>query len=453
MARRNIILTKQTMDILDELPIKEYVHFVDYLNNPVIRHAVDAGESLQWWGTTNHYGAWVEVACDKDANVTIQLWEITRQNGTPQKADPRNTTLAAPLHTSSNGLASVEFRRMQGTIREMAYAMRGAAEREDFSLFENMAYWLGKHVPWVEQATTLAHRVHPTAAGPHLYTALKQMTLLAELVDESVVRAIASPCTTAQALLAVHATVHAATRNEHNATQAGLYALESPGNAPMYMFVQPHDVDNDGMHKANGAHILLDHVCAPIFINEVKAAGDARFSDLVSHPNPKMAAVQWLPQGPSTFGMLDPLTNWDTLMAQGFNPETSDLCDQLAASTPRALGAAEALAVVHNWMSASVSTTALWNNNVSKVPRTTMVFDWGNKSHVSLAMWATYASSLWSMDKTKEHAVLAGLLPAMDSLEHIEQWRVQMKALNTPANVSTSESYSMVGLSNTETCA
>ena len=455
MPHRDITLTPETTDLLNAMGAEQYDNFIDYLNNPVIRQAADKGQELLWWGTTNHLRAWMEIRCDKDANVDMQLWEIPHNNRllgpeAPKRADPRDTKLASPLYKRPSNVASLEFRRMQGTIRELAYAMRGAGDRKDFALFERMAASLGKHVPWVEQSTTLAHRVHPSAAGPHLYLALQQMSLLAELVDEDVVRSVASPCTTAQALLAVHASSHAATRNEHNAAEPGLYALESFGNAPMYMFVQPHKTDSDGTHKANGAHIWLDHTGTPIFINEVKAAGDARFAWLAKHPDPQMAAVNWMPLPATKHGVPAQLTEWKALMHESFNPQTRALCDRLAQAAPRALYTHEANAVVDGWMNAQASTTSLWEENVSKVPRTQGVFDWGNKSHLSLAMWAQYASKVWSHENPKEYAVLAGLLPAMDSLEHIEHWRHHMKALSAQTPLVASESYSIVGLSNTE---
>lgn len=449
MPHRDITLTPDTTDILSAMGAEQYANFIDYLNNPVIRQAADNGEELQWWGTTSSHRAWIEISCNKDANVSIRLWEA-KPDGRVEKTDPVYAKLAAPLATTSTTRANLEFRRMQGTIREMAYAMRSAGERHDFPLIERMAASLGKHVPWVEQALTLAHRVHPSAAGRNLYTAIKRMSLIGELVDESLAYTAASPCTTAQALLAVHASVHQVSFLDDIAPEPELYALESEGNPTMYMFVQFYKVNV----YTEGVHILLDRTGVPIFINEVKASGNARVADLSAHPDTRMSSIAWLPLRIQSYnGVQNKCTNWANFMRESFNLPTRALCDGLAQATPRALAADEALRVVHAWTNASTSTTALWGDNVSKSACTGQTFDLSNESHLSLAMWAQYASALWSKEKPTEHAVLAVLLPGMDSLEKIEQWRLQMRAMSVKAQPDLNASYSVIGLADMERSA
>lgn len=449
MPHRDITLTPDTNDILSQMGAEQYANFIDYLNNPVIRQAADDGEELQWWGTTSSHRAWIEVLCDKDANVSMQLWE-TIPDGRVKKTDPVCARFAAPIATTSNMLADLDFQRMQGTIREMAYAMRSVGERHEFPLLERMAASLGKHVPWIEQALTLAHRLHPSAAGRHLYTAIKRMGLIEELVDESLVHTAASPCTTTQALLAVHASVHHVSFLDDIVPEPELYALESEGNPTMYMFVQFYKVNV----FTEGIHILLDHTGVPIFINEVKASGNARFANLSTHPDTNMSGLSWLPLRIMSYnGVQNKYTNWANFMRESFNLPTRTLCDGLAQATPRALAADEALSVVHAWTNASTSTTALWGDNISKNACTILKYELSNKSHLSLAMWAQYASALWSQEKPREHAVLVGLLPEMDSLEKIEQWRLQMRAMSVQAQPELHASYSVAGLTNMESGA
>lgn len=446
MPHRDITLTPETTDILSKMGAEQYANFIDFISNPAIRQAADNGEELQWWGTTSSYSAWVEIACDQNANVSMQLWE-TKPDGRVKKTDPVYARLATPLATTSNAWADLEFRRMQGTIRKMACAMRSAGERLDFPLVARMAASLGKHVPWVEKILTLAHRVHSSAAGPHLYTAIKRMGLIGELVDEDLVYVAASPCTTVQALLAVHASVHHVSFSEEIVSEPELYALESEGNPTMYMFVQFYKVNV----FTEGIHILLDHTGVPIFINEINATGNARVADLSTHPDTNMSGLACLPLRIMSYnGVQNKCTDWANFMRESFNPPTRALCDSLAQATPRALAADEALSVVHAWTNASTSTTALWGEHGNKGACTGQTFNLSNTSHLSLAMWAQYASALWSQEKPTEHAVLAVLLPGMDSLEKIEQWRLQMRAMSVQAQPELHASYSVAGLTEME---
>lgn len=443
MASKEIRFTKNAQDILRFMTSDTHQHFSDYLQNPIFTKFIEAGEPFQWWASTNHLAAWMEITCDKDAIIDLKAYELGR-DAVVQEMPPNNIKMVAGLPKVASNLASLEFRRTQATLAKVAYAALGAARRDDFPLFSKMLGNLAKHVPWVEQITTLAHRMHTVDAGPRfLYVAMDQMSLIADLMDADLVRSTASPCTTAQALLAVHATLHhedLVPKNGHNQTPPGLYALESPGRATTYLFVQPETL-GETKPLPPGAHVWLDHTGAPIFLNEVKGTCDARFADMAHHPDPIMAAVQWMPEGPSKYGMLDTLTDWPTLMDQGFNTETRRLCDELAQATPRALNPQESLAVVQLWMNAPTSTQALWSNNVSKVHRTTLSFDTSNKSHVSLAMWGQYAAQVWAQQYPKEHAVLDTLLPKMDSLGAIEEWRQQMRAMSTPHTQATIEMY------------
>lgn len=433
-------LTRNARDILGQMKSDQAVHMLDYFNNPLLEQAIASGQSLRLWGSTDHMAAWMDVSCDNAGTIDVQLWHIASGSPLPQHPYPNDTKIGVPLPTRSNFVASLEFRRMHATLSKLGYATLGAARRSDFALFGDMLKPLAKHIPWVEQITLLAHRVHSSAAGPHLAQALQQMSLIADIMDEDLVRSMSSPCTTAQALLAVHATLHS---SRPESSQPGVYALESQDAPTTYLFVQPALYDPKKSLVRQGTHIWLDHTGSPIFLNELKSTADARFANLASHPDPALSSVEWMPMGPTEFGMPLTLTDWNSAMRQGFNASTRQLLDGLAAATPRAMDIQETAILVDAWMESTPSTESLWMDNTSKVHRTTTTFDTSNKSHVSLAMWAHYAANIWADLHPKEHAVLDTLLPKMESLGAIEEWRGQMRAMSGPMQVAAPEMYTL----------
>lgn len=423
---------------------------LNYLDNPIFMNAVAAGEPFQWWASTNNdLDAWMEVTFDNNAKINIEFFGQL-SSSTVQAMPPNNVKMWLPLQPLySNGLASADFRRTQATLGNLASAALGASLRGDLVLLQRMVDALAKHIPWVDQINSLAQRLHGSAAGPHfLNQAVLQMALLPEIVEESNVRNIASPCTTAQALLAVHATQHASTRQAHNKFEPGLYALDVPGQAPTFIFVKPRQIDTTNVAFDPIVQVWLDHTATPIFVNTVYAFPDTHFADMPNYPDSNMAAVQWMPEGTATHGALDTLTDWAQLMQQGFNQETRQLCNQLACATPRLLNPEESFSVVQKWTNAEPATDALWQNTESKATRTNRI--WKNtdhiKAHTGIFMWAKYARKVWAEQHPAEHAMLDSLLPGMDRLGIVEQWRQQMKTVNFKKASVSCESFPLNNL-------
>lgn len=425
-----------------------HMELLNYIDNPIFMNAIDAGEPFQWWASTNNVSSWMELTCDKNAKIDIAFFELnTKENGNVKVMPPNNVkmlTSSIPLH--SNGFASADFRRTQATLSNLAFAAFGASDRGDLVLFQRMVDALAKHIPWVDKINTLAQRLHGSATGPHfLRIAISQMALFAEINDAANVRAMASPCTTAQALLAVHATQHVSTRQVHNEFEPGLYALDVQGQAPMFMFVQPRQIGTADVSFIALAHVWLDHTATPIFVNTSQGSPDTHFADMPKHPDSEMAAVQWMPEGPSTHGVPDTLTDWAQLMQQGFNRDTRQLCNQLACATPRLLSPEESFSVVKKWAHAEPATDTLWLNTRSKETRSRPIWKVTDSmsEHPGVFIWANYARKVWAEHHPAERAMLDTLLPKMDELDSIEQWRKQMNTINIK---DAFESFSLTNL-------
>lgn len=432
-----ITFTKNAQERLASMTSDAHACLLNYLDNPIFMNAIAAGEPFQWWASTNNISSWMDITCDKNTKIDIEFFELATNgngNGNAKVMPPNNVkmlTSSTPLH--SNGFASADFRRTRATLGNLAFAAFGAGRRGDLILFQRMIDALAKHIPWVDQINSLAQRLHGSAAGPHfLNQAMNQMALLAKTLDASNVHNMASPCTTAQALLAVHATQHASTRQVHNEFEPGLYALDVPGQAPMFMFVQPRQIGTADVSFTALAHVWLDHTATPVFVNTLYASPDTHFADMPNHPDSEMAAVQWIPEGPSTHGVPDTLTDWAQLMQQGFNQKTRQLCNQLACATPRLLDQEESFFVVQQWANAEPATDTLWLNTRSKESRSSLICKITDEinEHPGIFIWANYARKVWAEQHPAEHAMLDSLLPEMSRLVIIEQWRQQMNTVN-----------------------
>ena len=257
------------------------------------------------------------------------------------------------------------------------------------------------------------------------------MSLLADIHDPDAVRIMASPGTTAQALLAVHA-------SKHTTPEPGVYALDSPGCPTTYLFVQHRLHYEDTLQTVDaplridqeGAHIWLDTTGEPVFVNAALRIGaDALYPNPEGQPGSQ--CPDWIPEGPSLRGVLTPLDNWSDTMAQGFTSATRALCQQLANATPRALGRDECLALVEKWAQVQADASARWKDCVSKVHRREPSFSRHASAEHCLAIWAQYAALVWAEHYPKEHAVLQTLLPKINSFGAMDEWSRQMAAMSS----------------------
>ena len=443
MPHRDLRLTKNAQEQIQGLPSTAYDSVMDYLDNPLLREAADAGEPLRLWASTNGLGSWVEVACDSDANVDIQFWQ-RNSKGECVHMEPCNVKMEVPIPQKARPSHSLVFDRSYATIGKLAYAALDAARHPEEGLFEKMLAVLAQYVPRVAAAWETAKRLHgPEKAIPEMSIALRQTSFFGDYVGLDRVHATAMPCSTMQLLLNVHASAHTerlqgsaySQEPEPYALDAnqepGLYALESPGQTPTYLFIGPQPAADPNVAsgfsfkaKPGGLLLWMDSNATPLGAYITGNERDTWWANNPEHPNLRWAGIP----GRSNVGT-------ETLARHGkmyFNSETQELCDALAAATPRRLAPQEALAVVENSIKRSATLQGLWPEDNNRKAIFDMVFDPKRLLVASLQRWVDWSQDVWGLAHPKERAVLTSLLPPPETLDSMQTWREHMSAMTEP---------------------
>lgn len=416
-------LTPATYALIDQLSNESRDQALDYLTLPMMTAAMAAGAPIRWCLSTHNQSSWMTIDVDANSNVSIAFKTIPRSGGPAVDADPASVQFARPLPKGPDTLAETSFRRMHAAIGNLAFAALGAGRRNDMDQLQAMLKMLSDHMPWVDHMTALAHRMHGSAAAPHLFKAMCSVTYLGELVDEDLAQSVASPFTTVQALLAIHAT-------QHTTQEPALYALNHPTKEPLYMFAFPEVLDEQNRMQQAGAYMLLDTTGTPIFMNTITPTAHARFCDMFEHSDPELENVRWsrfVPKPNPPVARYQRATDYFDYVQKGYTPATKDFVQRLTDSLPQRLDNDQVLKVVAAWAASPSSTEALWRGNDGK---DTLLFSMMNKDEFNtfLAMWSHWATAQWGGEHPKDHAVLQTLLPEMNSLASIDTWRHHLAA-------------------------
>lgn len=456
MPHRDLHLTTRAQEQLEGLPSTAYDSVLDYLDNPLLRAAADAGKPLHCWASTNSLGTWMEVVCDKDAHVDIQFWQRNNK-GECVHMDPCNVKMEVALPKKARPSHSLVFDRSYATIGKMAYAALDAARYPQEGLFERMLNVIADYVPRVATAWETAKRLHgPEKAITEMSIALRQTSFFGDYVGLDHVHVTAMPCSTMQLLLNVHASVNTEHLQGKQSTASprdtgpyaldsnqkpGLYALESPGQPTTYLFIGPKPPTDPNVAsgfsfkaKPGGLLLWMDSYATPLGAFITGTESDTWWANNPQHPSLQWAGIP----GRSNVGT-------DTLERHGkmyFNDATRMLCDALAAATPRRVGPEEALAVVENSVKSSATLQTLWPEENNRKSISDMVFDPKRTLLASLQRWVDWSQGVWASAHPKENAVLTGLLPPPETLDGMQAWREHMSSMSTPAlDLQASESY------------
>lgn len=450
-------LTKNAQELLRWLPSTPHENVMDYLDNPLLRAALDEKKPLHLWASTNDLSSWMEVTCDENANVDVQFWQRNSKDGCVPM-DPRDVKMQTPLPTRARPSHSLMFDRSYATLGKMTYCASEAARYPNEPRFRSMLATLGQYVPRVATAWEMAQRLHGTEKAAHeMAVALRPTSFFGDYVGFDRVHATAMPCSTMQLLLNVHASVHTERTQDAPSEDAypkdagpyaldsnqkpGLYALETPGHPTTYLFIGPKpptdpDVASGFSFKAKPGGLLLwmNAEATPLGAFITGTESDTWWANNPQHPSLQWAGIP----GRSNVGT-------DTLTRHGkmyFNDATRVLCDALAAATPRRLGPEEALAVVENSVKSSATIQTLWPEDNSRKALSDMVFDPKRTLLASLQRWTDWSQDVWASAHPKENAVLASLLPPPETLDGMQTWREHMNAMGPPTlDVQASESY------------
>lgn len=414
-------LTPTTTQLLNDVSEEVRDQALEYLALPMFAKAFSDGTPMQWWASTQNQSSWMDISCDEKANVSIAFKTISRTKSI-EDADPQTVSFARPLPKKKTAISrfGVAFRRMHAAVGNLAFTILGAGRTDDMKRFLPMMQTLAQNMPWVDHMNTLAQRMHGDNAGPHLFKALASTAYFGELVDEDLAESAASPFTTVQALVAIHAT-------RHTGPQTTLYALNHPSHAPLYLLVRPEILDKDGncFYGDGGTIILLDHQGTPLFMNITHPAS-AKFCDMSAHQEPLLNNVRWQrtlePGAHRQF-----VTDYAHYAKEGYNQATQDFVERLTHSDMQALDHGQVLDLVFAWAQSPTSTQQLWHENEGK-ESLQFIFE-EETFNENLPVWTQWATEQWGQSNPKDYAMLQTLMPPMDSLDNIDAWRHRLAAL------------------------
>lgn len=417
MLRLNI----SSQDCLRAMPPHQCANVLDYIKNPLLLAAVDAGEPLRLFAAGTRQGSWLEVRLDDKKEVALRFWNIDSRadNPAPYLLHPKEFELPTPRRQSSP-LQTENFSRTLDVIAGIASAAQHASMSKDAAPYGTIIKELGKYVPWIKPMHALAQRLHgPDTAGECMHRVLGQLNFYNTVNDSVAGKSVASPGAATNALLGMHASMH-----PHH--KPGLYALESPGLPPSYLFVQQVHDDYKRGRISDGIHAWLDSTGMPLCYNDLKRTPLFKGSNLAHDANPAFAGLTWPPKENTK------RDNWAGYVNECNTPQSRALTDTLAQATPRKLSAEEAHQLANAWLSAD-----------------TIHDRWGPETlddgggHNTLALWGKHMANCLASQYPAEHAVLTDLMAPMTNLDTIEAWRMQMRTMtmSIPNSNTRPESY------------
>lgn len=438
MPHRDLHLTDESRDLLAAMPSKTFDDVIDYLNNPLLRAAADAGKPMHLATPGATSGTWMDLRLDQNAYVALSLWEADPEQfeKPPRPLSPEDFKIW-PLPKGGGPRRSESFQRTRTVLAGLWQAARAAASIKDTGPYSEIIQTLGAYVPWVAQMQQLCDRLHAPDMAPHYFHLVQRQLGVYQTLHNGPQPDIASAAAAVHALLGMHASMHLE-------TTPCLFALDTPGGLTSFLFVQQVQEGAMGDRIQDGSHVWLDASGTPIFYNDLKENPFFHAANLAGHRDPALAGLEWRPSNlaPHGHGYQD---SWEEHMQEGFTPQSRALVEALAQATPRKLSPEEVCALTDTWVGTAPTLQSHWSQEYQhgRLPDPKKNED--PNRHKNLSPWAKHMADCWSVQFPTEHALLTDLMPPMTDVRSIDAWRVQMRAMTTPAR-NAAESFNVENL-------